>query len=52
MRTLNLSLIAITALTLGCGGGGATDPNPRQLWLALNGSELAEQLVPAQPVPF
>jgi hypothetical protein len=50
MRTFYL-LIGITTLTLGC-GGGTTDPNPKQLWLALNGSERAEQLVPTQPVPF
>jgi hypothetical protein len=49
MRSLHL-LISITTLTLGC--GGATDLNPKQLWLALNGSERAEQLVTAQPVPF
>lgn len=49
MRALNL-LIGITALTLGC--GGTNDPNPKQLWLALNGSERAEQLIAVQPVPF
>jgi hypothetical protein len=50
MRSFHL-LIGLTTLTLGC-GGGATDLNPKQLWLALNGSERAEQLVATQPAPF
>jgi hypothetical protein len=51
MKSLYL-LIGVTTLTLGCGGGPATDLNPKQLWLALNGSERAEQLVTIQPAPF
>jgi hypothetical protein len=48
MRNLYLWLGA--TLAIGC--GPATDSNPRQLWLALNGSERAEQLVALEPEPF
>jgi hypothetical protein len=52
MKSLHL-LIGVTALTLSCGGGTPEpNPNPKQLWLALNGSERAEQLLPVQPEPF
>ncbi len=37
-------------LMLSC--GGTPQQNPNQLWIALNGSEKALQLVPMQPAPF
>ena len=43
-----LPLIALTTLAaLSCGGS-----NPHQIWLALNGSERAVQLVDHDPGPF
>jgi hypothetical protein len=36
----------------GCGPGPSASPNPPQLWLALNGSELKVRLVPIEPNPF
>jgi hypothetical protein len=51
MRSIHL-LISASLLAVGCGGGMPTNLNPHQLWLALNGSERAEQLVAMEPVPF
>ena len=51
---IRLQSIGIVALTMiaslalpSCG-----TPNPKKVWLALNGSERAVQLVPYQPDPF
>ena len=49
MKSLYL-LIGVSAALAGC--GGTPDTNPKQLWLALNGSERAVQLIGTQPSPF
>ncbi len=44
-------LLGLAALASAC-NAPSTDANPRQLWITLNGSERAIQLVPMQPDPF
>jgi hypothetical protein len=47
-----LSALSVAAL-LACGGGSDDEGgNPRRLYLALMGSELAVQLVDEEPNPF
>ena len=43
----SLSLFGISLTLVAC-----SSPNPAKVWLALNGSERAVQLVPYQPEPF
>jgi hypothetical protein len=50
MKNLYL-LIGVSAVIAGC-GGGTPGTNPKQLWLALNGSERAVQLIDHEPSPF
>jgi hypothetical protein len=49
MKTLFSTGFAL--LLLSC-GGPMPQQNPKELWIALNGSEKALQLVPMQPAPF
>lgn len=52
MRALPITPLVLTLL-LGVPGCPSSDPgNPKQLWLALNGSETQVQLVASEPAPF
>jgi hypothetical protein len=50
------ALLPFLALLSGCPSPGGFDagvnPNPPELWLAPNGSELALRLTPVKPVPY
>ncbi|MBP6840684.1 MAG: hypothetical protein KA190_25535 [Kofleriaceae bacterium] len=50
-RVFHLAL-ALAPLSAACGDDAPGHDNPRQLWLALDGSETQVRLVAAEPTPF